>query len=181
MNRSIRIQPLKNIHGRPTTVVAMHLPDGGWNGHYKFSADGMSPAEVQAKQDAIVAHHQAKAARLNGFRSIPQFQTIGKQAFEVRVSIREQGTDVRLILRVCPEGEAQIELDLVRPTVDALPTDAEISTMIAEAAAAWIADHQRAAVNVAAIESRLGLSVVEQDDPLVAPPVVGVVGVTVLP
>lgn len=153
----IEVREVHDRHGRRASSVNLNFDDGGWNGHYSFVTHDMTPAQVQARHDEILAHHQAKAARMTGFRQVEGSRKFAGSEFEIRIAIVEQGADVRLTLRVIPDGEKQINLDAVYPDVASLPTDAEILTMCRDAALSHLNRRLVGQNHVNAVKQILGL------------------------
>lgn len=140
----------RHPHGRGA-VVEVH-------GQYRFLTRGMTDDEIAAKHDSIVAQHAAKSERHDGFnqmeRAVDGFHIHG-------LAITEQGTDVRLILRVTtPEGSI-LKLDRVAPTVADLPSDAEIHTIVRAAAGDWLASQTELDNHVESVKAALGATMAE--------------------
>lgn len=162
MRKTVKVRASKDA-----SVVDIHTSDGGWNGHYRFVATGMSQQEVAAKQAAMDSHHLAKAARLTGFRSFPQFVN----GAELRVSIIEQGqSDVRMVLRLFPASGERISLDRVYATVADIPTDAQIMSMVTDALAERTAATAAVNSHVASMGVALGMVDIAVDDGLFGTP-----------
>jgi hypothetical protein len=145
---------VRNYPHRRAAIVEIHATETRWHGHYRFSTEGMSPDAVRSKHDAILVHHQAKSARHEGFnrmdRMIDGFHVHG-------LAIVEQGTDVRLILRVTAPDGSILNLDRVAPTVADLPADSQIATIVRDAATVWIGRDDAADEHVADVKRVLGL------------------------
>lgn len=145
------------VHKHPTrnaAVVQVHATDDSWHGHYLFITTGMSPEQIKAEHDRIVAHHGAKSERHAGFNRLDRDVT----GFHIHgLAIVEQGTDVRLVLRVTTPSGAVLRLDRIAPTVADLPSDVEIAAIVREAATAWLSRESGADGHVEDVKSILGL------------------------
>jgi hypothetical protein len=159
-----RQSPRGRAHG--PRVEIMLRGENGWNGHYQIDGRGLSDEEIVERRDRILEHHRQKAARMTRFMK-PEFrrarwseQTFveGREVpgapFELRdCLIRERGTDVELFVRLRDTRKRRVEFTVIRPTVEELPSDAEIEALIRVAIAEHVERHaaeEAARVRVAA-------------------------------
>lgn len=131
------------VHQHPehrSAVVDVHLREDSWHGHYRFSTHGLMAEEISAKHAAIVEHHRAKSERHDGFNRLNRIVAMpGAGDFHIRaLAIDERGTDVRMILRVTAPDGSTLNLDRIAPGVGDLPSDAEIRSIVRDAAVAWL-------------------------------------------
>lgn len=140
------------VHHGPTSVrrgdvgshVELHLlaeADGEWSGVYHFASHGMSPQAFTKRVHAIERAHHAKSQRLTGFVALREKEfTVGGAVYRIiDCNLVERGTDYELMLRaVRVLGPKQfvpiLRMDhrdgLLYPSVDAVPSDAEIEMMV---------------------------------------------------
>lgn len=149
------------IHHHPKgrgAIVDVHLGGDSWHGNYRFVTHGLTPEEIAAKHDAIVEHHRLKSERHAGFnrmdRNIEGFHVHG-------LAIVEQGTDVRLCLRVTTPAGTVLNLDRLAPTVADLPSDADIRRIVEIAASAWRERARESGVHVETVKTALGVTIIE--------------------
>lgn len=130
--------------GEVGSHVEVHLQpekDGEWSGVYTFASHGMTPHEFVGRVQAIRDLHRLKTRRLNGFVELRKRDiTIGDDVFRViDCNLFGRGTDYELLVGVARvlgngEFEQRFKLDhrdgLLYPSLDAVPTDAEIEDMV---------------------------------------------------
>jgi hypothetical protein len=149
------------VHRHPKhagAVVEVRMRDDSWHGHYVFSTVGLSDAEIAARHAEIVAHHRAKSERHEGFNALDRAVLVNGVRFHIHgLALVEQGTDVRLILRVTAPGGHVLKLDRVVSDVSKVPTDAEILDLVRVAAASWLAREREASDHVTGVRKILGL------------------------
>lgn len=119
----------------------------------------MSDDEIRTRRDELAAHHAAKSARHDAFNSLNRTLTVGGQEFVIHgLGIDEQGSDVRLIIRVTTPDGSVLRLDVVAPTVAALPSDAQIVATARTAAETWIASRGDVRDHLDSVKQILGVS-----------------------
>lgn len=100
-----------------------------WDGHYHFSTHGMAAADVLAKIADLKAYHWKKCQRLNAWQAMKSVQiVVGLDVWQIdHVGANEVGTNVELhVHAVRIDGKDQVEIRSVYPTIDDIPTDAQI-------------------------------------------------------
>lgn len=153
-------KPSRDSRGRRGVRVVLSIASEGWHGHYRIDTHGRTHEEIVAERDRILAHHEKKAARMQGFAHQHFRRDVehGGSAFEVRdCLIVERGSDVllKLILRDRETGE-RLVIEEFRATVNALPGDEEIREMMQTRAAAHVEERARAEEHAERITRLLG-------------------------
>lgn len=96
-------------HVGARTVLQIEHADG-WHQQYAFDTHGMTSSQVAARASAIEEYHDAKAARLTGFRSVQgiEFLVNGDTFRVVDCTILDAGVTLYLdARRIAEDGAAQ--------------------------------------------------------------------------
>jgi hypothetical protein len=153
----------RDAQGRTGVRVEVLLAptDGeGWAGYYHYRTHGMTLAETRARLDAVIGEHAKKAARLTGFKDLVSQNVRGvAHAYEWRhCRIVEAGTDVRLEIRLRVAGtQERINITRTAGSVDGLPPNAEIVSIILDAVAQYEQQEVDADNHVRAVKKALGV------------------------